>query len=132
MFTGWCIPFLTLDLGILGTRSSKSAPSPAISRIRMVDRQARERIQALEEWTVWCDRETAELSARLSRGVGDLARLEATVEAIRASRPLRLPYARGLGALRLRDKTAKCPFGRARSSPARSSAPRLRPRASPP
>jgi hypothetical protein len=55
----------------------------------MVDREARERIQALEEWAAQRDRETAELSARLLRGAADIARLAAAVEAIRAS--LRLP-----------------------------------------
>jgi hypothetical protein len=44
----------------------------------MVDREARKRIQALEERAVQRDRETVELSGRLSR-------LAATVEAIRAS-----------------------------------------------
>jgi hypothetical protein len=57
----------------------------------MVDWQARERIQALEERAVQRDRETAELSARLSRGAADFARLAATVEAMRASRPHPLP-----------------------------------------
>jgi hypothetical protein len=53
----------------------------------MVYRQARKRIQALEEWAVQRDRETAELSARFSRGAADFARLADTVEAIRASGP---------------------------------------------
>jgi hypothetical protein len=50
----------------------------------MVDRQARKRIQALEERAFQRDREVAELSATVSR-------LKATVEAIRASRPLPSP-----------------------------------------
>jgi hypothetical protein len=53
----------------------------------MVDWQARERIQALEEQAVQRDRETAELSARLSHGAADFARLAATVETIRACSP---------------------------------------------
>jgi hypothetical protein len=55
----------------------------------MVDRQARKRIQTLEERAAQRDCETAELSARLSRGAGagaaDFARLGATVDAMRAS-----------------------------------------------
>jgi hypothetical protein len=50
----------------------------------MVDRQARERIQALEERAVRRDREVAELSSTVSR-------LKATVEAIRGSIPLPSP-----------------------------------------
>jgi hypothetical protein len=56
-----------------------------------VDRQARKRIQALEERASQRDRETAELSARLSRGAADFARLAATVGAIRASGPIPSP-----------------------------------------
>jgi hypothetical protein len=51
----------------------------------MVDRQARERIQAPEEWAAQHSREIKEFSARLSREEADFARLAATVEAIRAS-----------------------------------------------
>jgi hypothetical protein len=57
----------------------------------IVDRQARKRIQALEERAVRRNRETVELSARLSRGAADFARLAATVEAIRASSPPHSP-----------------------------------------
>jgi hypothetical protein len=57
----------------------------------MVDRQARKRIQALEEEAVQRNREIAELSMRLSRGTAEFARLAATVEAIRASGPLPSP-----------------------------------------
>jgi hypothetical protein len=53
----------------------------------MVDHQARKRIEALEERAMQRDRETAELSAQLSRAAADFARLAATIEAIRASRP---------------------------------------------
>jgi hypothetical protein len=47
----------------------------------MVDRQARKRIQALEERAVQLDCEVAELSARLSRGPADFARLGAGAQA---------------------------------------------------
>jgi hypothetical protein len=50
----------------------------------MVNMQARERIQALEEWAVQRDREIAELSSTVSW-------LKATVEAIRVSGPPRQP-----------------------------------------
>jgi hypothetical protein len=83
----------------------------------MVDREARERIQALEELAARRDRETAELSVRLSRGEAAFARIAATVEAIRASRPPSFAGASpqpscscALGTLRFRDETAKCPF----------------------
>jgi hypothetical protein len=52
----------------------------------MVDRQARKRIQELEEGTVQSDRDVAELSSTVSR-------LKATIEAIRASHPLLSPAA---------------------------------------
>jgi hypothetical protein len=48
-------------------------------------RQACKRTQALEERAVQRDRETAELSARLSRGAANFARLAATIEAILVS-----------------------------------------------
>jgi hypothetical protein len=57
----------------------------------MVDRQARKRIQALEERAVRRDREAAEITTRLSRGAADFARLAATIEAMRASSPLPSP-----------------------------------------
>jgi hypothetical protein len=56
-----------------------------------VDWQARAGIQALEEWAAQRDRETAELSARLSRVVADFARLAAKVNGIGASRHLPSP-----------------------------------------
>jgi hypothetical protein len=52
------------------------------------DPEARERTLALEEHAIQRDREIAELSARLSHGAADFARLAATVEGIRAFRPL--------------------------------------------
>jgi hypothetical protein len=57
----------------------------------MVNREDRERIQALEERAVQRDREVAELSPRLSPGGADFAWPTATVEAIRASSPLHSP-----------------------------------------
>jgi hypothetical protein len=60
---------------------------------RIVDPEPLERIRALEEWTAQRDREIAELSARLSRGSADFARLAAAVEAIRASSPRPSPAA---------------------------------------
>jgi hypothetical protein len=59
------------------TTSRNGHVTPFLS---MVDRKARPRIQALEERAARRDREVAELSSRVSR-------LEATVEAIRASGP---------------------------------------------
>jgi hypothetical protein len=50
----------------------------------MIDRGVREWIQALDERGLKRDREIAELSARVSRGATDIARLTATVEAIQA------------------------------------------------
>jgi uncharacterized coiled-coil protein SlyX len=53
----------------------------------MIDRLARERIQALEERGVQRDNEIAELSARVSRGAADTARLTATLEALQSKIP---------------------------------------------